>query len=201
MVLPHRQGSLEQPFLCMRRRLSQVSHPRHCARRSAYLLSNACSQQVHATANRPFSPPCLALISVWSSERTLTSGAAARTASLAGAVACDGQFLCVDPRSPTRPCVEGSRRRRTVVTTSPFAALKVTAGSTIFWLVTREKYYSDKKTSWKIRIIRQAFGWKAMAEINVCWFVVREKHCSLAEKIHLIRQVKETTINQMTCHF
>jgi hypothetical protein len=57
MVLPHQQGSLEQPFLCMRRRrLSQVSHPRPCARRSAYLLSNACSQQVHATANRPFFP-------------------------------------------------------------------------------------------------------------------------------------------------
>ena len=31
--------------------------------------------------------------------------------------------------------------------------------------------------------------WKAMAESSVRWFIVREKHCSFAETVRLIRQL------------
>jgi hypothetical protein len=46
-----------------------------------------------------------------------------------------------------------------------------------------------------------SFGWKAMAESTVRWFVVKEKHCLLAEKVWLIRQANMTFIVLCHCKF
>jgi hypothetical protein len=39
-----------------------------------------------------------------------------------------------------------------------------------------------------------SLSWKVMAESTVHWFVVREKHCSLAEEVQLIRQANMTSV-------
>ena len=53
---------------------------------------------------------------------------------------------------------------------------------------------SEPESREEVQVWHYSLRWKAMAESIIRWFIVREKHCSFAETVRLIRQANRAYV-------